>query len=397
MIALTVPTLNSNDTDARLQVWTKESGEPVSKGEVVGVLETTKASFDLLAESDGILEHCVKEGEICLFGSVVGNVFATEEEFEGRNRRSGEVSEPKAQRKPKAADRDITITRAARELIQRYQIDDGLLSSLEKPIIRSNDIEMLVAGLDMKLSVDSMEEVEGRAKISGLSRRQEGIASLVTRSHREIPSAFHVKEVCVDSALNELREMGRKSQIMLGLPELIVWSVGQLHSNFGSCFGTVESADDQLRYQMTESANVGVTIDLGKGLFIPVVRDASNLDVVSIARKLGSFRTKAMRDNFEEGDFSSGGISISLNMSPDTLLVRPLIQWPQVSMLSVSAVLQKVKFEETGNIIPIRTIHLALAYDHRVVNGFVADAFLTAIKRQIESPNTSQWCKTNKS
>lgn len=403
MTELTVPTLNSNDTDARLQAWLKATGESVSTGDVVAVLETTKASYDLTAECDGILQQRASEGELCPFGSTVGAIFSNAAELDAnrtaepypQSRNDGEPDSPGSVPPGKK----LTITRAAREIIEKNRISKQALAGLGRTVIRASDLESIASDIAPKAEaaeeIDPSRQEEQTTREAPLSRRQEGVARLVARSHREIPAALHVKKILVDDALDELSATGKQCRTMLGLPELLIWIAGRLLGEHGRCFGTVTTSGEDIDYRPATEANIGVTIDLGHGLFIPVIRNAAELDLPEIAAAMMAYRAKAMRDNFDADDLAHGSISISLNMAPDTLLVWPLIQSPQVCMLSVSAVLPTVEFDADEQARPAKMIQLALAYDHRIVNGYMADAFLSALKEQVESPDRSSWTANN--
>ena len=168
-----------------------------------------------------------------------------------------------------------------------------------------------------------------------------------------------------------------------GLPDLLVWSIAQLPAQFPFFFGELR---ERLEFRAASGGHIGVTFDLGGGLFIPVVRDAAQKPLAAIAREMMSFRMKALRKSFKAEDLAGGDISISLNFDADTVFVQPIILPPQTCMVSVGAVLTELVLDAAGQPAARRYLNLGVAFDHRVINGGDANGFATAIKRAIEEP-----------
>jgi 2-oxoglutarate dehydrogenase E2 component (dihydrolipoamide succinyltransferase) len=360
MQAIVVPTINNNDTEAKLVVWTKGDGETVQRGETIAVLETTKASFELAAETDGVLQIGAKPGEMCAFGSTIGRVFTDDAE------------RANAATAPVAAEEGFVITQPARELAQRHGVSEEQLRALGLRIVKARDVEALVGA---------------PASGAGLSEAQRGIARVVARSRAEIPDSFLVKRIAVDAALAALAEFSREAKVVAGLPDLLVWSIARLPEQFPFFFGALR---DGLDFQPSAAAHLGVTFDLGSGLFIPVIRGAAQKALAQIAREMMAFRMKALRKSFRAEDLAGGDLSISLNFEPDTVFVQPIILPPQTCMVSVGAVLTELVLD-AGQPVPRRYLHLGVAFDHRVINGSDANAFAAAIKRALEEPPHTSW------
>jgi 2-oxoglutarate dehydrogenase E2 component (dihydrolipoamide succinyltransferase) len=367
MQPIIVPTINSNDTDAKLLAWTKADGEAVQCGETIAVLETTKATFDLAAEKDGLLHPIAEAGRRCAFGTTIGYVFANAAE---RAAFRGDAIAPTS--KATASD-DVIITKAARELVARHHISDEKIRALGRRIVKAKDLEALIP------------EVPA-GEFLALSVQQQSIARVVSRSRATIPDSFLVKKIGVDAALDALAQFSRAEKVMAGLPDLLVWSIARLPEVFPFFFGTL---GDGLRFRPSKAGNIGVTFDLGRGLFIPVVKGAAGLSLREIARTMMGFRMKALRAGFHAEELGGGDLTLSLNMDADVLLVQPIILPPQTCMLSLSAVLKELVLDATGRPVERRSIQLGVAFDHRVINGFEANALANAIKARLESGDLS--------
>lgn len=360
MKEIIIPTINNNDTDAILVLWVKRDGEFVRTGEVVAVLETTKATYDLEADADGVLATVANQGARYVYGTVIGRLFPGIAEREAYVAQAPRVVKPT----------EVVMTAAAKKLAEQHGITDAQVRSLGKQVLKENDIMKL---LDHG-KVDSIEPTP----------QQRTIARTVVLSRSTIPDAFLLQKVYVTTAMVGLAEYSKQRSTMVGLAELLVCAVARLAGAFPIFFGQL---DDQLRFIPSKAGNIGVTLDLGRGLFIPVLRDAATLSLEAVAARLAGFRMKALRNAFDAADLTGGDLSISLNTDTDIVFVQPIVLPTQTCMISLGAVLKEVVLGEDGQLAERRFVHIGVAYDHRVINGAVAGAFAQALKKRLEAPD----------
>jgi 2-oxoglutarate dehydrogenase E2 component (dihydrolipoamide succinyltransferase) len=368
MTPIIVPTINSNDTDALLLSWSLADGGTVRAGDTIAILETTKATFDLAADADGLLHIVAQPRTRCEFGTTIGWIFADAAERD-------QNFDPAAAEK-KAAHGGMTVTRAAQELIARHGITDEQLRGLGRKIIKAGDLAPLLP-----------QESAPTAGLN-LSSQQQSIARVVSRSRATIADSFLVKKICVDAALDALGQFSREEKALAGLPDLLVWIAARLAGEFPFFFGELGG---DLRFKPSASGDIGVTFDVGHGLFIPDVRNAAQLTLKEIAKQMMGFRLKATRNTFHAEEIAGAAMSISINMDADVVLVQPVIPPGQTCMLSLNAVLPEVVPGADGAFTARRYIQLGVAFDHRVINGFHANAFANAIKQRVEQPQPDAW------
>ena len=367
MQPIVVPTINSNDTDVLLVSWAKGDGETVRRGETIVVLETTKAIFELDAECDGVLQTQAVVQKRYPFGSTIGWLFASAAE---REQRQNAGATPDI-----GAPAEFVISKAAQELAAKHSLTTEQLRSLGRRVVKTADLEALIPPVD-------------RARTLAPTLQQMTIARTVARSRATIPDAFLLKKITVDAALAAFGKFSREEKTMIALPDLLVWIAARLASDFPFFFGALR---DDLRFVPSSDGNIGVTFDLGTGLFIPVVRNAAALSLKDVAKIMMGFRMRALRNTFNASELAGGDLSISINMDADILFVQPVILPPQTCMLSVGAVLTELVLDAGGMPVSRRFIQLGAAYDHRLINGFQANAFLNAIKARIETPDDAAW------
>jgi 2-oxoglutarate dehydrogenase E2 component (dihydrolipoamide succinyltransferase) len=138
-----------------------------------------------------------------------------------------------------------------------------------------------------------------------------------------------------------------------------------------------------------EHVNLGVAVDLGaEGLVAPVIRQAEKLSVAQLAAAINDVSTRARSGRLKPDDFSNGTYTLSNSGTFGTLITAPVINQPQVAILSTDGVRKKPVVIETsdGDAIAIRPVGiLAQSFDHRAVDGAYSAAFLDRVRKLIEN------------
>ena len=143
---------------------------------------------------------------------------------------------------------------------------------------------------------------------------------------------------------------------------------------------------DQITYHGAE--HLGVAVDTERGLLVPVIRDAGDLNMGAIARKIADVAARTRENKITPDELGGGTFTITNTGSRGALFDTPIINQPQVAILGLGAVVKRpmvVKGEDGGETIAIRSmVYLALSYDHRIVDGADAARFLTTLKDRLE-------------
>lgn len=315
-VSVTIPKFNSNDTAYVLLDWLARDGERVQAGDVIAEIETSKAVQELTAAAPGVVKHEQPAGTECCPG----------------------------------------------DRIARLVLDDG------------------VATPSAAIDGDSAKGLDARALSSGqtrkLSRNQLFVSEAVSASHREIPDAFVMVQAEIDPALILLQAESGGPVEPMGMMEVIVIAVASLAEEYPMCFGGLLDAQTA---RVPDGAHVGVTLDAGNGLFIPVVRSAERLGADEIADLLASFRLQAVRGTFTEEDLADPNIAISWNYDMNVTMVKAVIPAGLACIMSVGGPRHEVCLNESGQPLKKTVVNLGLTHDHRVVNGREASAFLQEV------------------
>ena len=143
---------------------------------------------------------------------------------------------------------------------------------------------------------------------------------------------------------------------------------------------------DQITYHAAE--HLGIAVDTDRGLLVPVVKDAGDLNMGGIARKITDVAARTRDNKITPDELGGGTFTITNTGSRGALFDTPIINQPQVAILGLGAVVKRamvVKDADGGETIAIRAmVYLALSYDHRVVDGADAARFLVTLKQRLE-------------
>ena len=211
---------------------------------------------------------------------------------------------------------------------------------------------------------------------------QRRVAEVVTASHRDIPTAFMVLRLDVDRALARTRDLTEQTGAAVDLPALLIATVAGLHETHPHIFAT-RTPDGLVRAASTPA--VGVTVDVGTGLYTPVIRAAAAMSVSDIADTLAELRMKALRTRLREDDLTGMNTLVALNNAPGVVTAQPIIPPGVTCALSLADVHEEVVLTAVGTPRTRAVTDLGLAYDHRLVNGAAAAAFLAAIQQALNT------------
>ncbi len=143
---------------------------------------------------------------------------------------------------------------------------------------------------------------------------------------------------------------------------------------------------DQIIYHGAE--HLGIAVDTERGLLVPVIANAGDLNMGGVARKISDLAARTRDNKVNPDELSGGTFTITNTGSRGALFDTPIINQPQVAILGLGAIVKRpmvVRGEDGGETIAIRSmVYLALSYDHRVVDGADAARFLVTLKERLE-------------
>ena len=144
--------------------------------------------------------------------------------------------------------------------------------------------------------------------------------------------------------------------------------------------------DDEITYHGAE--HLAIAVDTERGLLVPVIANAGDLNIGGIARKIADLAARTRDNKVTPNELGGGTFTLTNTGSRGALFDTPIINQPQVAILGLGAVVKRpmvVRGEDGGETIAIRSmVYLGLSYDHRVVDGADAARFLVTLKERLE-------------
>jgi pyruvate/2-oxoglutarate dehydrogenase complex dihydrolipoamide acyltransferase (E2) component len=387
-----VPEAGFNIPECTIVEWLKNVGEKVEEGETVVTLENEKLSVDVPAESTGtVSEIRYKAGETVQVGSVIGVIISLEDEPEAK--RGGEtgtvsgIEKPEQKASPKAGRkwRGVKVSPAAKALAGKNGVDLTRIGSGSGPEGRivKNDVlayiskhtqEREAAEASLPLVSDSPEK-----KIL-LTGWRKVIAERMTRSVREVPQYFQ----CIEADVTRLAETVLSLKKREDLPRITYLSFIIKAISFGiDAVPSVNALFLEDGYVIKKEVNVGVAVDLGEKLVVPVVRNVREKSIMQIAREVGELAERARNEKIDAADIEGGTITVTNVGVYGMFTGIPIILQPQAAIISVGA-LRDVPFVNRGDLESKKVLMIGGSFDHRIINGGPAARFLLEVKRSLE-------------
>lgn len=402
MLEIRFPEDQQEGTEATLAKWLVEPGTAVKAHEPLAEIETDKVMVEVAAPEDGaIIEVQIREGEavnpgdvLCTFGGAEETASTESEDSSEAETQASETTS--ADEKPARA----RLSPAVRHRVMKHDLDpediegtgrDGRVTLRDvkahladqsepsaprapTPAADTPDTAKLAAGESMKVLHDSM-----RRKIA---------AHMVESLLHTAPHVTSVFEVDLSAVMRhrkahkaEFERRGRPLTLtayFIAATVAAIRKVPQVNSRWH---------DDHL--EIFADMNIGIATALGdQGLIVPVLKLANEKSLSRIAADLGDLTLRAREGKLEPGDVRGGTFTISNHGVSGSLLATPIvINQPQSAILGVGKIEKRVKVREIGgeDMMMIRPMcYVSLTIDHRVLDGFQTNTFLSEFCRTLE-------------
>jgi 2-oxoglutarate dehydrogenase E2 component (dihydrolipoamide succinyltransferase) len=224
-----------------------------------------------------------------------------------------------------------------------------------------------------------------------MSRMRQVIATRMVESLQSAAQLTTVVEVDV-TKIARLRDAAkvdfeaREGVKLTFLPFFAVAAIEALKAH-----PVVNSSIDMAAKTVTyhDAEHLGIAVDTDRGLLVPVIHDAGDLNLGGLARKIADLADRTRTNRISPDELGGGTFTLTNTGSRGALFDTPIINQPQSAILGTGAVVRRpvvVKDGELGETIAIRSmVYLALSYDHRIVDGADAARFLVTMKERLEA------------
>ncbi len=391
LLEIRVPDLAESVPDATCLAWMKNEGDVIKEGENLIDLETDKVTLEIVAPQSGTLVSILKkEGEVVLSGDILAtvntelaapkNAHSTPNQ---ENTDSGELSENAKTVAQKAGP-------AVRKLLIEKDIDPKLIQGTGKDgRITKEDINLFQknSAPSEQVSQASGESSPGaREKRVPMTRLRKRIAEklLVSQEQNALLTTFNEADM---SAIQNLRGQFRdeflvKHATKLGYMSFFVKAAVESLKSFPIVNASIDK-DDVVYHSYFD---IGVAVGSGKGLVVPIIKDADLLSFAEIEKKIMDFGERAQGGKLNVEELTGGTFTISNGGIYGSLLSTPIINAPQSAILGMHKIQDRAVVKD-GEITIKPMMYLALTYDHRLIDGREAVQFLDSLKSCLEEPS----------
>lgn len=415
-IDIKVPSVGESITEATISEWTKKSGQQVKRDDVLLVLETDKASVEVVAENDGLLTTQAKEGEVVKVGATVGNIDTAAAASASVPPQApakpatppSKMSEPPSAAKPAAngsqkVDPVATMSPAVRRAVNEFNVDPAQVKGTGKAgrLTKGDVLETVGAGATASPSPsltpatiqaprptvpvvhrEASEEVE-RVPMTTIRKR---IAErLVEAQHTAaILTTFNEIDMSAVSALrNKYKDRFKeKYDISLGFMGFFVKAVIEALKAFPKVNASLDGGDMLFHHFY----NIGIAVSTERGLLVPVLRHADRMSLAEIELAIKQFALKAREGKISIDDLSGGTFTITNGGVFGSLMSTPILNPPQSGILGMHKIEER-PVAINGQVVVRPMMYVALSYDHRIIDGAESVSFLVRVKECIEDPS----------
>jgi len=411
-----MPQLGETVAEGKILTWFKSVGDEIREGDNLFEVETDKVTIDVQAIVSGRLNEIrVGAGTVAKVGDVVAVVGGGGPSEEDARRVSPnaagqalartpfeEVSTPIVNFGPAKGPDGVRITPLARRLIAQAGLDLDQLAReargrgsnriVEADVRAASEARSApLAPTPLAAAVTRADGPVQSGQVLSLNTVRLKTGERLAENWRNIPHVFQAIEVDFTAVDRVRRKHKSDFQKAHGFSLTYLPFIARATCLALNTFPHVNARFDGKALTLSREAHLGIAVDLShNGLVVPVVRDAGDLALVGLAKAIRRQIEKARAGKLTPDDLSGGTYSISNNGAFGTSFTAPIINAPQVAILSTDAIRLKPAVVSTseGDFVAARMMGVVgQSFDHRAFDGAYSAAFLSRLKQILEERN----------
>ena len=409
-----VPTLGESVSEATIGKWFKKAGDAVVADEPLVELETDKVTVEVPAPASGTLaEITAKDGETVGVGALLGMIAegavaaktppTKPEAVAAASGRAGAATMKKAEEKtaeiagePPVTERRMPPAPAAAKLLAESNLSADQVSGSGKrgQVLKGDVLEALAKGAASQPAPAAAPAAVRAPAVAGDESREERVRmtklrQTIARRLKEAQSTAAMlttfNEVDMKAVMdlrNRYKDVFEKKHgVKLGFMGFFTKAVTHALKEIPAVNAEIDGTD--IIYK--NYAHVGVAVGTEKGLVVPVVRDADQMSLAGVEKKINEFGKRARDGQLKIEEMQGGTFTISNGGVYGSLMSTPILNAPQSGILGMHKI-QDRPVVVGGQIVIRPMMYLALSYDHRIVDGKEAVTFLVRVKESLEDP-----------
>ncbi len=412
-IELKVPAIGESITEVEIGEWLKQKGEAVRKDEPVASLESEKATVELPSPEAGTLTQILKQkGEVAKVGETIA-IIEKDGKADGAGKSPDKKSpEPKPEAKSKAEAKSetkaatTTVMPAAQRVLDEHGLKPELVQATgpggrllkedvlrhveqggAKPEAQSLPTETSPSKTEILVRPSGTPETAGgrEEEVVPMTRLRRTVAERLVQAQHNAALLTTFNEIDMGAVMAMRKEHNEAFQqkygVKLGFMSFFIKGCIDALKQFPAINSEVRGTNIVYR----NFFDIGVAVGSGKGLVVPVIRNAERLSFAEIELAVGDFGKRAKENKLKVDELQGGTFTISNGGVYGSLLSTPIINPPQSGVLGMHAIQDRPVARE-GQVVIRPMMYVALTYDHRVVDGREAVSFLKRLKEDLETP-----------
>lgn len=400
IIEVQVPQLSESVAEGTLASWKKKIGEAVARDEILIDIETDKVVLEVPSPGAGVLVEIVKgDGETVVSGELIARIDT--EATAGAAAPAAEAPKaaaPVAAAAPAAAAPAGTASPSARKILDEKGIaaadvagsGRGGRVTKEDAVAATPKAGPVVAPAAAKAALPTPavavalgDRTEQRVPMSRLRAR---IAERLLESQATNAILTTFNEVNMGPMMALRKQYGEKFEkahgVRLGFMGFFVKAACAALQKFPILNASVDGND--IVYH--GFIDIGIAVGSPRGLVVPIIRNADQLSIAEIEKKIAEFGAKAKDGKLSIEDLTGGTFSISNGGIFGSMMSTPIINPPQSAILGIHATKDRAMVEN-GQVVVRPMNYLAMSYDHRIIDGREAVLGLVTMKEALEDPS----------
>ena len=377
MFEFKLPSLGADMDEGKLIEWKVKPGDAVKRGQVIAVVDTSKAAVDVEIWEDGVVSELITQpGETVPVGTVMARL-------DGAGPAQAAPARPAA---PPVSER-LRVSPAARKRAQEANVDlEKVVGTGPHGAITVEDVEK--AALAKREPKAEERRIEPAAPDRAREMRK-AIAAAMTRSKREIPHYYLSQTIPMQRASEWLAAENAKRSVneRLLMAVLQLKAVALALAGFPDLNGFYRDG----AYQPVAAVHAGVAISLRQGgLVAPAIHDVAELSLDDLMQALTDLVRRARAGSLRSSEMSDPTITVSNIGEGGVESVYPIIYPPQVAIVGFGALAPRPWVSPDGGLRVAPTVIASLGADHRVSDGHRGALFLAELARRLQEPEKLQ-------
>ena len=400
LIEVKVPVLSESVSDATLAEWHRQVGDYVKRDENLIDLETDKVMLEVVAPHDGVLAEIKHQpGDIVGSGEVLAIIDSEAAAPDASAKEDLPVEEIKkvvaeleAVKDDVAPVAEMTFSPAVRKLVAEHQLDPSQISGTGRDgrITKADVLKYIEQGKQPAPAPAAPSTVEvgagGRPEQRvPMTRLRVRIAERLLDAQQSTAMLTTFNEINMQPVMS-LRatyqeKFQKKHGIKLGFMSFFIKACCEALKEYPAVNASIDGNDIIYHGYF----DMGVAVSTERGLVVPIIRDADQLNLAEMEQAVADYAGKAREGKLSMEDLSGGTFSLTNGGVFGSLLSTPILNPPQSAILGMHKIEQRAVVEN-GEIVIRPMMYVAMSYDHRIIDGREAVSFLVRVKEVLEDP-----------